>query len=157
MTFSYFDYLLNNLLLPLAALAVMAVLVLRPVAGRGLGAVLQDRRLTVLLVVVLAVAVLLLLTLVQGGGVKLLAERPGDAVQAEGTIVELKKGNPLLNPRYGAYDEMSNGYAMTFSSESGNVTVTIMARGSLTVGDRVAVTYLPKSGFALAVEPVEGW
>lgn len=157
MIFSYYDYLLNNLLLPLAALVVMAVLVVRPVAMQGLGSVFQDRRLAALLVVLLAVAALLLLTLTQGGGLHLLTERPGDAVAAQGTIVELKQGNPLLNPRYSAYDELSSGYRMTLSTESGNVTVTIMARGTLAVGDRASVTYLPKSGFALGVSPEADW
>lgn len=157
MIFSYYDYLLNNLLLPLAALGVMAVLVARPVASQGLGSVLRDRRLTVLLLVLLAVAAILLLTLTQGGGFRLLTEGPGDAVAAQGTIAELKQGNPLLNPRYSAYNELSSGYRMTVALESGSVTVTIMARGDLGVGDRVCVTYLPKSGFALEVSPEEDW
>ena len=152
MTFSYFDYLFNNLILPLGALFFVAVLVVRPLAAGGIQAVFQDRRLVVMLVVVILVAVVLVLTLVQGGGIHLSTDRASQAETVTGTITEISKCNPFLSPRYSAYEELSNGYRVTVEgTENTAITVTVMAKGTLAVGNRVTVTYLPKSGMALAI------
>lgn len=153
MIFSYSDYFLNNLLLPLAALVVMGVLALRPILSHGFGQVLADRRAAVIFLLLVLLAVVMVLTLVQGGGIHLLTEGAGDGLTVSGTISDIQKGNPFLNPRYSAYGEMSSGYRVTLTTDAGDITVTTMARGDLAVGEKVTVTYLPKSGFALAVNP----
>lgn len=152
MTFSYSDYLFNNLLLPVVGLVFLAVLVVMPLARRGLREVFASRQLTAMLLVLLVLAVVLVLTLTQSGGLGLIGQGPGDAVTTEGTITEIRRGNPFLSPRYSAYGETGSGYQVTLENGEEAVTVTIMARGVLQLGDRVSVRWLPKSGLALSID-----
>lgn len=152
MTFSYSDYLFNNLLMPVVGLVFIAVLAVLPLARRGLRDVFANRQMVVMLLVLVLVAGVLVLTLTQSGGLGLIGQGPGDAVTMEGTITEIRQGNLFLSPRYSAYGEMGSGYQVTLENAENTVTVTIMARGELQSGDRVSVRWLPKSGLALSID-----
>lgn len=153
MTFSYFDYFVGNLVLPILCLAFIAVPVFRLVrrtAGEIVRGekpqVLRDYRVIILLLVLLAVAVIMISILLQGG-IHLIYERPVSAVTVEGTIGELDRLNSFQNTRYIFRDESSSGYRFTVD----DVTCTGIAKGTLNVGDEVTMTYLPRSRFILSI------
>ncbi|MDD5864184.1 MAG: hypothetical protein PUD80_06100 [Firmicutes bacterium] len=155
MTFSYFDYLIGNLILPVLCLAFISVPVFRLVQrtarqiARGeKPQLLGDYRMIILLLVMLAVGGIMISFLLRGG-IHLVYERPRSAVSVEGTIEEIDRLNAFQNTRYIFNDENSNGYRYTV----GGVTCTGIAKGTLNVGDMVTVTYLPKSGFILSISP----
>lgn len=155
MTFSYFDYLFNTLLLPLAALVFIGGMAGVPLARRGLASLRGDRQMVVMLLVLVFIAVVLVLMVTQGGGIGLIGQGPGDAVTLEGTILDIREGSAFLSPRYSAYGELSNGYHLTIATSEEPVTVTVMARGDLQVGDQVTISWLPKSTFALSITRTE--
>lgn len=153
MTFSYFDYLIGNLVLPIFCLAFLSVPLVRGIArtarqlARGERAqILGDYRMIILLIVMLAVTALLISFLLQGG-IHLIYERPGDAVTVEGTIEAIDRLSSFQNTRYIFSAENSNGYRY----QIGDVVCIGIAKGTLNVGDTVTATYLPKSGFLLSI------
>lgn len=154
MTFSYFDYLISNLVLPVFALAFIAFPVCRLVIQvirqvKNSESVSFGEASTVLVfILMLVVAVILGNILFRSGGFYLITERPGDAVTTQGTIEEIQPLGIFESPKYMSNGESSNGYAITIDG----ISCTTMAQGMLEVGDEVAVTYLPNSGFVLSIE-----
>lgn len=153
MTFAYQDYLFNSLLLPVFALVFLAVPVFQMIGRiiaqlvRGERAAFGDYRGVILFVLLILLGVLLVSSLFQGG-IHLIYERADDAVTVSGTIEEIHKRSALSGTRYTSHGETSSGYDYTVNG----VTCTGMALGTLEVGDEVTVTYMPKSGFVLAIE-----
>lgn len=154
MTFSYFSYLLNNLMMPVFAIAFIAFPVCK-MLGRVIGQVRRgetvdfgDAQMVLMFIVLIVLAVILVNILLSSGGLKLITERPGDAVTLEGTVEQVDAYSIWESPRYSVGGEISNGYAITIDG----VTCSSMALGTLEVGDEVTVTYLPKSGLILAIE-----
>ena len=154
MTFAYWEYLFNNLILPVFALAFIAVptfrLVMRLLEQYATGEqrVKWDGQSLIFFAAMLVVAVLLGKNLITGGGIHLVTERPEAAVTVEGTLEEVKANSIWNGLRYSAYGESSSGYTYTVNGQ----TLKGMAKGTLEAGDEVTVTYLPKSGFVLSIE-----
>ena len=154
MSFGYWEYFMNNLMLPVFGLAFVAVptfqLVRRQIEEwtTGRKRVHWDARAIVFFVVMLLAAVFLCKSLFVDGGIHLLLERPKHAVTVEGTLEHIEKYSELRGIRYAAYGETSCGYQYTVDG----VELTGMAKGTLEAGEQVTVTYLPKSGFVLAIE-----
>lgn len=154
MTFAYSEYLINNLVLPLFALAFIAVPVGRMIisvighAVRGEGVNFGDAKTVLLLILMIVVAVILCNILISGHGYCLIGERASDAVTAEGTIEQIQPLSIFSSPKYTASGESSNGYAITIDG----TTCTSMALGTLEVGDQVTVTYMPNSGYILSIQ-----
>ena len=154
MTFSYFDYLINNLVLPVFALAFIAFPVCRMVVQvirrvkNGESVSFGDASTVLVFLLMLVVAVILGNILFSSSGCYLISERPGDAVTTQGTIEQIQPLGIFESPKYTSNGESSNGYAITIDG----VSCTAMAQGTLEVGDEVTVTYLPKSGFVLSIE-----
>ena len=154
MAFGYWDYLTNNLLLPVFGLVFIAVPVVRLVIrlleqyATGRSRVNWDGRAIFLFVAMLLVGVMLAGNLVTGGGLHLITERPKDAVTVEGTLELVEPYSIWTGIRYTSNGESSSGYKYVVNGQ----TLTGMARGTLEAGDEVSVTYLPKSGFVLSIE-----
>ena len=154
MVFGYWDYLMNNLLLPVFGLAFIAVPTFRLVMrlleqyATGRRRVNWDGQSIVFFVAMVVIGVLLARNLVTGGGLHLITERPKAAVTVEGTLESLKPNSIWTGVRYTSNGEASSGYEYTIDS----MTLTGMAKGTLEPGDEVTVTYLPKSGFVLSIE-----
>lgn len=152
MTYAYSDYLFNNLIFPIVALAFVAVPVFKMI-GRILRQVANhqpvywgDAGTVVMFAALVLVGVIMVVTLLNGG-IHLIYERPGDAVTVEGTIEEIHACSALTSPKYFTTSENSNGYELTIDGE----TCVVHSIGILEVGDQVTATYLPNSGFALEV------
>ena len=154
MAFAYWEYLFNNLILPVFGLAFIAVPTFRLVVrlleqyATGKQRVKWDSQSAVFFVAMLVVAVLLGKNLVTGGGIHLVYERPKAAVTVEGTVETVKANSIWTGVRYTAYGESTSGYTYTIDGKE----LTGMAKGTLEPGDEVTVTYLPKSGFVLSIE-----
>ena len=154
MAFSYWEYFIYNLMLPVFGIVFVAVPTFRLVMrlleqyATGKRRVNWDGQSIVFFVAMLIVAVLLGKNLVTGGGIHLVYERPEAAVTVEGTVEEVKANSIWSGLRYTAYGESSSGYEYTINGE----TMKGMAKGTLEPGDEVTVTYLPKSGFVLSIE-----
>lgn len=155
MTFAYSEYLINNLLLPIFALAFIAVPVFKALF-RLLGQLVRKESVdfgdskAVLLLIALIVVAVILGNILFHGGIHLIYERAASAVTTQGTIEEIQACSILESPKYTAGGESSNGYEITIDG----TTCRTMALGSLEVGDEVTVTYMPKSGFVLTIEEV---
>lgn len=154
MVFSYWEYFMYNLMLPVFGLAFVAVPVyqlLKRVAEQartGERRVFWDGKAILFFVVMIAVGIFLGKSLFFDGGIHLVYEHPKAAVTVEGELEDIKKYSALKGVRYAAYGETSCGYAYTIDG----VTVSGMAKGTLEAGDQVRCTYLPKSGFVLSIE-----
>ena len=156
MTFSYFSYLLNNLMLPVFGIAFIAFPVCKMI-GRVIGQVRRgesvdfgDSQMVLMFLGLIVLAVILVNMLLGSGGLYLITERTGDALTVEGAVEQIESYSIWESPRYNVGGEVSNGYAITVDG----VTCTSMALGTLEVGDAVTVTYLPKSGLVLSIEEV---
>ena len=156
MAFSYWDYIINNLMLPVFGLVFIAVptfqLVRRVIEQLATGRqrVDWDGKAIVFFVVMVVIAVLLGKSLFADGGIHLIYEREKAAVTVEGTLEDIEKCSALKGIRYTYENEASFGYEFTVDG----VTATGMAVGTLEEGDQVVMTYLPKSGFVLSIEEV---
>ena len=153
MEFSYWDYFMNNLALPVFGLVFIAVPTVRLVMrvleqyATGRQRVKWDGQAVLFFVAMLVVAVFLAKNLVTGGGLHLAYERPKAAVTVEGTVEAVKANSIWSGIRYTAYGENTSGYTYVIDGQS----FTGMAKGTLEPGDAVTVTYLPKSGFVLSI------
>lgn len=153
MIFSYWDYFVSNLMLPVFALAFIAVPVFNMVrrvllqVANGEPIDMGGAKMVILFVLLIAIAVILA-NFIFHGGIQLVFDRPSKAVTVEGTIQDIDALNALEGVRYSSNDEMSYGYTYTIDG----VTCTGMAKGTLEVGDAVIATYLPKSGFVLSID-----
>lgn len=156
MTFSYFSYLLNNLMLPILGIAFVGVPVCKMIGHlisqvrRGESIDFGGAQALMMFLALIVLAGILVNTLFAGGGYHLITERAKDAVTVEGTIEQIQSGSIFSNPRYSANNETSNGYILTIDG----ISCTSMALGTLEVGDAVSVTYMPKSGYILTIEEV---
>ena len=154
MSFAYWEYFMSNLMLPVFALAFVAVptfqLVKRLIEqwATGRQRVFWDGKAIVFFVAMILVAVFLGKSLFLDGGIHLIYERPKHAVTVEGALEKIEKHSELRGIRYSAYNESSCGYRYTVDG----VEMTGMAKGTLEAGEQVKVTYLPRSGFVLSVE-----
>ena len=154
MVFAYWDYLSTNLLLPIFGLVFIAVPVVRLVIrlleqyATGKKRVNWDGQSLVFFVAMVVVGIMLGRMLFAGGGIHLITEREKNAVTVEGTLESVESCGILSGVRYSAYGESTSGYYYTVDG----MTLTGMAKGDLEAGDRVTVTYLPKSGFVLSIE-----
>jgi len=154
MSFGYWEYFMNNLMLPVFGLAFVAVptfqLVRRQIEEwtTGRKRVNWDGKALLFFLVMIVAAVFLCKSLFLDGGIHLTYERPKHAVTVEGTLESIEKYSELRGIRYSAYGETSCGYAYTVDGTE----LTGMAKGTLEAGDEVTVTYLPKSGFVLSIE-----
>ena len=154
MTFTYWEYLFSNLILPVFGLVFIAVPTVRLVMrlleqyATGKQRTNWDGQSIAFFVAMLVVAVLLGKNLITGGGIHLVYERPKAAVTVEGTLEQVKSNSIWSGLRYTAYGENSSGYEYTINGQ----TLKGMAKGTLEAGDDVTVTYLPKSGFVLSIE-----
>lgn len=153
MSFSYFSYLLNNLMLPVFALAFVAFPVCK-MLGRIIGSLVRGERVefgdfsaVMMFILLIVLFAILANILISGGGLNLITERADDALTMEGTIETIESGTIWANPRYSANGEMSNGYTLTVDG----VECFSMALGTLEVGDQVTVTYMPNSGYVLSI------
>ena len=85
------------------------------------------------------------------GGIHLIYEREASAVELRGEITEITKlgrySFPEINSGYEYADK--NGVQLSING----VKCTAISRGTLEIGDRVIVTYLPQSGFVLEIYP----
>ena len=154
MSFGYWDYFTSNLMLPVFGLVFIAVPTFRLVMrlleqyATGKQRVNWDGQSVLFFVAMVVIAVLLGRNLLVGGGVHLVYERSDDAVTVEGTLESVEACSILSGVRYTAYGENSSGYEYVIDGQ----TLTGMAKGTLEAGDQVTVTYLPRSGFVLAIE-----
>lgn len=154
MSFAYTDYLMNNLMLPLFALVFIAVPLVRFLSRifanvfRGENVYLGSLGTTLILIALILIAAVLIYMLFNGG-IYLIFEHGNDAVTAEGTIEEIQKLNALQGVRYASNGETTFGYEFTVDG----ITCVGMAVGSFQEGDEVTITYLPKSGFLLEIQP----
>ena len=152
MTFAYWEYFMYNLMLPVFCLLFIGVPVVRMIErilrlfARGQRGAFGDTRGLIIFVLLIVIAVILVNSLFQGG-IHLIYERPKAAVTVEGTLESIEKVSPLSGARYMVEGESSFGYTYTIDG----VECTGMAVGDLKVGDEVAATYLPKSGFVLSI------
>ena len=155
MVLAYHDYLFNNLIFPILALAFVAVPVFKMFARIARQLVnhespfLGDSASVVLFIALLLVGAIMIATLFNGG-IHLIYERPDDAVTVEGTIEDIQSCSILTSPKYFTTAENANGYKLTV----GDTTCVIHSIGTLEVGQQVTVTYLPKSGFVLEITEV---
>ena len=154
MAFGYWEYFIYNLMLPVFGLVFIAVPTFRLVMrlleqyATGRQRVNWDGHSILFFVVMVVVAVMLVKTLITGGGIHLIYERPKAAMTVETTLEAVEPKSIWSGIRYSAYGESSSGYEYTLDGQ----TLTGMAKGTLEAGDEVTVTYLPKSGFVLSIE-----
>lgn len=157
MNFSFYTYFLNNLALPLFAIAFICVpmgkLIYTFLRSYFVDKQVDTSNLVQKLLFSLALLVLLVLMIymLSQGGIHLIYEWPSKAVCSEGIIEEITALNSLHGMKYD-YDGVSSyGYEFTINGE----TLVGMAIGDLETGDTVTYTYLPNSGYILTIEEVE--
>lgn len=152
MTFAYTEYLMYNLMMPVFGLLFIGVPTVKMIErllrtfAKGQRGAFGDTRGMIIFVIMLVIAVILVNSLMQGG-IHLIYERPTAAVTVEGTLESIEKVSPLSGARYMVGNEASFGYTYTIDG----VECVGMAVGDLQVGDEVAATYMPKSGFVLSI------
>lgn len=157
MTFSFSSYLLNNLMLPVFAIAFAAFPVCKMIgriAGqlvRGESVDFGDAQAVLMFIALILLLGILVNILISGGGLGLITERVDDAVSVEGTIEELRPGSIWKNPRYSTNGEVSNGYTFVIDG----VECFGMAKGSLEIGDTVTAAYMPKTGYILTISETD--
>lgn len=87
------------------------------------------------------------------GGICLIWERETDAVDVYGVITEIKDlgrfAFPNMESDYGYSDK--NGVQFTIDGTK----CTAISKGEFVVGDYVAVSYLPESGYVLSISNCE--
>ena len=154
MAFSYWEYLIYNLAIPVFGIVFIAVPVFRLVMrlleqyATGRQRVNWDGQSVIFFVLMIAIAGLLGWNLVTGGSYHLIYERADDAVTVEGTLDTVTANSIWSGTRYSVNGESSNGYVYTIDG----LELKGMAKGTLEAGDDVTVTYLPKSGYVLTIE-----
>ena len=154
MAFGYWEYFIYNLMLPIFGIAFVAVpafrLVMRVLEQYATGRqrVKWDGQSVVFFALMIVIGVVLVFNLFSSGSFHLIYERPKAAVTVEGTLESVKAGSVWSGIRYTYEGENTYGYTYTVDG----VELKGMAKGTLEAGDEVTVTYLPKSGYVLAIE-----
>ena len=87
------------------------------------------------------------------GGWHLVSEKESDAVQISGEIQSIHELDKFSFPYIGSDDRYyknsgPNGVMVTVNG----VKCTTIEKGDFEVGDRVTITYLPRSGYVLSIE-----
>lgn len=82
------------------------------------------------------------------GGISILTEKESDAVVQTGVIEQVDEGSLPAIPTYRLSGKTTAGYSLTIDGEAYRV----MDAGDLKPGDRVQLTYLPKSRFVLSIQ-----
>lgn len=87
------------------------------------------------------------------GGIHLIYERESNAVELQGEILEIRElgrySFPELKTEYG--HDVTNGIQFLIDG----VECTAITRGTLAVGDKVTVIFLPRSGYILSIYPCD--
>ena len=154
MAFSYWEYFIYNLMLPVFGIAFIAVPTFRLVMrlleqySTGRQRVKWDGQSIVFFVLMVAIGVILVVNLFTSGSIHLIYERPKAAVTVEGTLETVEAGSVWSGNRYTYNKESTYGYKYTVDG----VVMKGMAKGTLEPGEEVIVTYLPKSGYVLSIE-----
>ena len=154
MAFSYWEYFIYNLMLPVFGIAFVAVptfrLVMRVLEQYATGRqrVKWDGQSVVFFVLMVVIGVVLAVNLFTSKSIHLAYERPKAAVTVEGTLEQVKAGSVWSGNRYTYNGENTYGYTYIVDG----VEMKGMAKGTLEPGEQVTVTYLPKSGYVLAIE-----
>ena len=82
------------------------------------------------------------------GGIRILTEKEADAAARTGVIEQVDERSLPAIPTYRLSGKTTAGYTLTIDGE----TYRVMDAGDLKPGDRVRVTYLPKSRFVLSIQ-----
>ena len=156
MTFSFFSYLLNNLMLPVFAIVFVGYPVFQTIFRligqkvRGEQVELPGFQAVLMFIVLIVLLVILFNMLISGGGLGLITDRADDALTVEGVIEEIHPGTIWSNPRYTVNGEISNGYTLVIDG----VECFSMAKGELEIGDTVSASYMPKTGYVLNIQEI---
>lgn len=157
MSFTYFDYLINNLMMPVFAIAFILVplftLITSTLKYYAKNKTFDTTHLPVK--ILFCVALIALLVIMSGvlrlGGLHLITERPSHAVTITGTIEDVDILSSFEGPKYSTGSEASYGVRFTVNG----VQCLSMAKGDFELGDTVSITYMPKSSFVLNMEHIE--
>lgn len=82
------------------------------------------------------------------GGIRILTEKEADAAAETGVIEQVDERSLPAIPTYRLPGKTTAGYTLTIDGE----TYRVMDAGDLKPGDRVRLTYLPKSRFVLSIQ-----
>ncbi len=157
MDFDYAQYYQGCFLLPTVFLVI--ALVVLTVAGIDYTKRIVARRITAERSVSLLIAILVFGFLIGlngsrllHGGLYLLREKEQDAATCTGVITQIRELNRFEFPELASSSEKSietttNGVAF----EIDNVAYVAVYKGPFEIGDRVEVTYLPKSHYVLSM------
>ena len=150
MYFEYAQYVRGCLVTPIFA-SLFALSVLIPSISHFVSIIIQEksfsRDMIKFLLVVLVCGFFLSMNVgrLLHGGIYLIYESESDAVELQGEILEIKElgrySFPKLNTEYG-HSVTANGVQLVIDG----IECTAVTRGTLEVGDKVTVTFLPKSG-----------
>ena len=157
MSFTYFDYLINNLMMPVFAIAFILVplftLITSTLKYYAKNKTFDTAHLPVK--ILFCVALIALLVIMSGvlrmGGLHLITERPSHAVTITGTIEDVDILSSFEGPKYSTGGEASYGGRFTVNG----IQCLSMAKGDFELGDTVSITYMPKSSFVLNMEHIE--